>query len=60
VSIREFEFKHEEASLKEAKLYTLLSSSGEEGANYPVLALYRMMMEGSGLSKNIFFILEPF
>jgi hypothetical protein len=65
VSVREFEFKHEEASLKEAKMYAFLSDATEEmememGGGLPVLQMYRVMMEGSGLSKSIFFIQEPF
>jgi hypothetical protein len=61
VSVREFEFKHEEAAMKEAKLHGLISlSSSQEGREWPVLTLYRVMMEGSGLSKSIFFIQEPF
>lgn len=46
--------------MKEAKLHGLLSHSSQEGREWPVLALYRVMMEGSGLSKTIFFIQEPF
>lgn len=58
--MREFEFKHEEAAMEEAKLHGLFSHNSREGKDWPVLALYRVMMEGSGLSKSIFFIQEPF
>lgn len=48
VSIRIFQFKHEEASLREAKLYAMLAHAPQEG-HWPVLQLYKVMVEGSGL-----------
>ncbi len=46
--------------MRETQLHGLVSHHAQEGRDWPVLTLYRVMMEGSGLSKTIFFIQEPF